>query len=345
MTASPGVMATGTILLAALIDHLLGDPLSWPHPVVVMGWWIQRLRWLVERWSGDSPWKLRFGGVAITVLLVAGSGLIGWGLEQLALGHGGHTSPWLNTLATALMVVGLASALAGRSLQHAVSTVLDALLEGDRPLARQRLQWIVGRDTADLDEAGILRAAAETAAENSVDGLFAPLFWMGVGVALWSVDSHWPGPLSLAWAFKAASTLDSMLGYRRERLRWLGTAGARLDDALVWIPCRLVMVSLPLIARPWQQWGMLVRAAEKDGRQDPSPNAGRAEAIYAHCAGMRLGGLNRYGDRWIEKPVLAADKPSADDQGVRRILRLTRQLALTWLLIILITAVALNANQ
>ena len=121
--------------------------------------------------------------------------------------------------------------------------------------------------------------------------------------------------------------------------------GARLDDALVWIPCRLVMVSLPLIARPWQQWGMLVRAAEKDGRQDPSPNAGRAEAIYAHCAGMRLGGLNRYGDRWIEKPVLAADKPSADGQGVRRILGLTRQLALTWLLIILVTAVALNANQ
>ena len=74
MTASPGVMAAGAVLLAALIDHLLGDPLSWPHPVVVMGWWIQRLRWLVERWSGDSPWKLRCGGVAITVLLVAGSG-------------------------------------------------------------------------------------------------------------------------------------------------------------------------------------------------------------------------------------------------------------------------------
>ena len=88
-----------------------------------------------------------------------------------------------------------------------------------------------------------------------------------------------------------------------------------------------------------------MRTAEEDGRRDPSPNAGRAEAIYAHCAGVRLGGRNRYGDRWIEKPVLAADKPSADDHGVRQILRLSRQLALTWLVVILMMALALNANQ
>ena len=94
-----------------------------------------------------------------------------------------------------------------------------------------------------------------------------------------------------------------------------------------------------------RHWGTVVSAAEEDGCRDPSPNAGRAEAIYAHCAGIRLGGRNRYGDRWIEKPVLAADKPPADDHGVRQILGLTRQLALTWLLVILMTAVALNASQ
>jgi adenosylcobinamide-phosphate synthase len=162
--------------------------------------------------------------------------------------------------ALALLVIALASALAGRSLEQAVAAVLKALAgDGQKRLerARQRLAWIVGRDTSDLDGPEILRAAAETASENAVDGLFAPLFWMLVGAALWTAgQSGWPGPLALAWAFKAASTLDSMLGYRRGRLRWLGTAGAKLDDLLTWLPCRLVALSLPLAAgRPGRSHG------------------------------------------------------------------------------------------
>ena len=85
-------------------------------------------------------------------------------------------------------------------------------------------------------EAEILRAAAETASENAVDGFFAPLFWMLLGAWIWECWPELPGPLALAWGFKASSTLDSMLGYRSGRLRWLGTAGARLDDVLTWCP-------------------------------------------------------------------------------------------------------------
>jgi len=300
-----------------------------------MGWWITLLRRCAEAWAGTRAWKLRLAGGLITLVLVGGSGLAGWGVERLA--------------PTPLLVVALASALAGRSLEQAVVGVLKALPNsvqpvqnqahhaGDKPSlvslqpARRALAWIVGRDTADLDAPEILRAAAETASENAVDGLFAPLFWMLVGAGIWSLNPALPGPLALAWGFKAASTLDSMLGYRRGRLRWLGTAGARLDDLLVWLPCRLVAVSLPLAAgQPDRCLGVLA-AARRDGAADPSPNAGLSQAAYAHVSGVQLGGSNSYGGQIRSKPLLGAGLPAPDQTAVLQMLQLNRRLELIWL--------------
>ena len=331
-------LGTALILGAVLLDRLIGDPSWMLHPVVVMGWWIQRLRRCTERWAGDQPRRLRLGGGVITLLLVLGSGGIGWCLERLIW----LPAPW-SWFTNLVLMIGLASALAARSLAVSVSAVLTALPRGaDTELnpARQKLAWIVGRDVERLDEAGILRAAAETASENAVDGIFAPLFWMGIGLLSWSFVPTGPGPLALAWAFKASSTLDSMLGYKHGHLRWLGTAGARLDDLLTWLPCRLVMLTLPLVSRPWTSWFALVVAAERDGASDPSPNAGRSEAIYAHCAGVRLGGRNRYIRGWVDKPILAAKQPPADQAGIRRILGLNLRLQGLWLLSLILLALA-----
>jgi adenosylcobinamide-phosphate synthase len=238
-----------------------------------------------------------------------------------------------------LLWIALASALAGRSLEQAVRDVLRAL--PDLAEARTALSWIVGRDTTELSQAEIVRAAAETASENAVDGLFAPLFWMLVGAGLWSAGlSSAPGPLALTWGFKAASTLDSMLGYRQGRLQWLGTAGARLDDLLVWLPCRLVALSLPLAAGagPGGCFRGLASAL-RDGAPDPSPNAGVSQAAYAHAAGVQLGGLNRYGDQFKAKPLLAAGQPRPSAESVERMLALTGRLELLWLLPIAALAV------
>lgn len=301
------------VMAAAALDRLVGDPRWCPHPVVVMGWCISRLRRLAERWAGDNPRALRLAGALITLLLVGCSGAAGWLLVVLAarLPPG---SP-LGWLAQLLLLIALASALAGRSLNQAVQRVLLALARGDLPLARQQLAWIVGRDTDALSAPEIVRALAETASENAVDGLFAPLFWMLVGAAFGQ-------PLALAWGFKAASTLDSMLGYRTGRLRWLGTAGARLDDLLVWLPCRLVALSL----------GQL-RPALRDGAPDPSPNAGVSQAAYAHAVGVQLGGSNRYGGQERFKPLLAAGSPAPDPSAVLQMLALSRRLAVLWLLV------------
>jgi adenosylcobinamide-phosphate synthase len=338
----PGPLLPVLLVMAACgLDQLLGDPRWCLHPVVVMGWWIRQLRLLAERWAADSPWRLRLAGGLITAILVGGSGLAGWALERWALdtwAQGPSAGPRpgaMQLVAMALLVIALASALAGRSLEQAVGAVLKALPgDGEKGLerARQRLAWIVGRDTVHLDGQEILRAAAETASENAVDGLFAPLFWMLVGAALWTVDqSGWPGPLALAWAFKAASTLDSMLGYRRGRLRWLGTAGAKLDDLLTWLPCRLVALSLPLAAGlPGRCLGLL-RQALADGKPDPSPNAGVSQAAYAQLLGIQLGGWNRYGEQLRAKPLLARGYPAPTASSVVAILELSRRLEAIWL--------------
>lgn len=324
------------VLLACGLDRMLGDPHGVIHPVQLMGAAITQLRRWAEAWAGDAPGRLRLAGVLITLLVVGGSILAGWTLERLALA-------W-PLVGLPLLLLGLASALAGRSLEQAVAAVLAAL--PDTALARQRLAWIVGREVSELDHGEILRAAAETASENAVDGLFAPLFWMLLGAALWGASPlsieplvflpqgapfATPGPLALAWGFKAASTLDSMLGYRRGRLTWLGTAGARLDDLLTWLPCRLVAVSLPLAAaRPDRSlawfWGAL-----QQGASDPSPNAGVSQAAYALAAGVRLGGTNRYADGLRTKPLLAPLNPAADVEAVKRMLRLSTRLELIWL--------------
>jgi adenosylcobinamide-phosphate synthase len=268
---------------------------------------------------------------------VFGSAGAGWVLERWAQGK--------PVVGTAMLVLALASALAGGSLERAVAEVLGAL--PDLEQARAKLAWIVGRDVEGLPEGEILRAAAETMAENAVDGLFAPLFWIMVGVWLQQLAGGGlgplapgplaPGPLALAWAFKASSTLDSMLGYRRGRLRWLGTAGARLDDVLTWIPARLVALTLPLVGqRPWRFWSDFRRAL-REGAADPSPNAGVSQAAYAHAVGVRLGGWNRYGDGWRLKPLVGSADRALDRQAVIRMMRFTERLQILWLVMFVAT--------
>jgi adenosylcobinamide-phosphate synthase len=127
-----------------------------------------------------------------------------------------------------------------------------------------------------------------------------------------------------------------MMGYRQGLLQWLGTAGARLDDLLVWLPCRLVSLSLPLVAG-WplpgsRRWWAQVRQSWRDGRPDPSPNAGLSQAAYAHATGVQLGGVNHYAGIVRSKPLLAAGRPLPDHAAVLRMLALSRRLELLWLL-------------
>ena len=318
---------------------LIGDPQWITHPVELMGRLIETLRKKVELIAGDTKLALRLGGVFITFILIFLNGLIGWFLERLALPN----SPLPQIFGAILLVIAMASTIAAKSLRESASAVLNELNQSfdnddDLKFAREKLSHIVGRNVWHLNKSEILRATAETVSENSVDGVFGPLFWMVVGASLWELSPHYPGPLALALIYKSSSTLDSMLGYKHGRLKWIGTAGAKLDDLLTWLPCRTVLITLPIVSKPLKKMPTLVHAAWVDGSKDNSPNSGISEAIFAHCAEVRMGGVNKYGDKLIRKPTLAKNSPEATIKSIKRLLRLTLTLEFAWLTILGIIA-------
>jgi len=186
-------------------------------------------------------------------------------------------------------------ATSGKALHGAALDIGDALVGGDLDAARERLPHLVGRDPSDLDEKEIARAVVESVAENTTDAVVAP--------ALWTVVAGAPG----AFLHRAGDTLDSMVGYRNDRYARFGTAAARLDDALAWVPAR-VTAGLVALVRPRQArevWDT-VRA---DAAAHPSPNAGVAEAAFAAALGVSLGGTNRYGDVVEHRAPMGSGRP------------------------------------
>jgi adenosylcobinamide-phosphate synthase len=279
----------GWIILGAFgLDLLLGDPRGWPHPVVWIGRLIERFELLWTAWLGRS----RGAGILLTLstLLVAGGAA--WGLLALA----GAVHHWLQAAAGLWLAW---TCLALRSLHRESLEVVRHLEAGDLESARSALSYIVGRDTAGLDEAGILRAAIETVAENTSDGVVAPLFYLLLGGPVFGI------------LFKAASTLDSMVGYNNERYREVGWASARLDDLLNLVPARLTGLFMALAALLLRLDGCgALRIMRRDGRKPASPNAGIPEAAVAGALGIALGGPAVYAGRTVAKPTLGdADRP------------------------------------
>tara|TARA_Y100001968_G_scaffold177147_1_gene162261 strand:+ start:267 stop:1193 length:927 start_codon:yes stop_codon:yes gene_type:complete len=297
-----------------------------------MGLVISFLRKLAERVSKENKSKLYIGGLIITLSVVSLTGISGWLVERLFLSFE-TKNPILSTLFFAFI---LSSSIASRSLNKSILEVINLIskdnLKDKLANSRQKLSHIVGRDVENLDRNEILRALAETASENSVDGVFAPLFWMFLGTILWQFNQDMPGPLTLAWIFKASSTIDSMLGYKEGKLEWLGFAGAKLDDLMTWIPARIVLITLPFSCRTKQSLFNTIKDSWRDGIIDDSPNSGLSEAIFAHCAEVKMGGVNYYKGKKKIKPIIAKSYPPASIISVKRILYLSLRLQFIWLL-------------
>ena len=296
-----------------------------------MGLVISFLKGLTERIAKENKSNLYIGGLIITLLVVSLSGMCGWMIERLFLFFE-IKNPILSTLFFCLII---SSSLASRSLNKSILEILNISKENsidNLSNLRQKLSLIVGRDVENLDRNEILRASAETASENSVDGIFAPLFWMFLGTILWEFNQSMPGPLAMAWIFKASSTIDSMLGYKEGKLKWLGFAGAKLDDLMVWIPSRIVLITLPFCCKTKQSIFKTIKDSWKDGIVDPSPNSGISEAIFAYCAEVKMGGVSYYKGKKRIKPIIAENYPIASINSVKKILVLSLRLELVWLL-------------
>jgi adenosylcobinamide-phosphate synthase len=304
------------LAIASFLDYLIGDPWNWLHPVQVIGWMISQYTHFALKLL-KHPLSLRLAGVILGLGMIGGSGLAGWLIVQAA-----SFVHW--SVAIAISSILLASCFAGRSLRAAAEDVLQPLNAGDVATARSKLSLYVGRDTAQLTEPEILRAVFETVTENATDGVMAPLFWAIAG-AFTPI-----GSVPFALAYKAASTLDSMVGYREAPYTYLGWFSARLEDYLTWIPCRLTVLTLSLLSgKPGYVWQL----CRRDAPQDPSPNAGWSECAYAAVVGVQVGGMNTYKGVVKHKPLLSDPIHPITPARIKQAMGLTRSMFLIWVAI------------
>ena len=276
--------SSATLLVSAfLLDLAVGDPRWLPHPVVLMGKFISRGERFL--WSGAAGRDF-FAGMALSLVLLT----IVVGATWMVLYSVALLPPMIGFLLTA----GLASTtLATRGLLDAVRQIETPLRSDNLVKARENLAHIVGRETATLNEDKILRASLESLAENTNDGIVAPLFYLFLG------------GVPMAIVYKAVNTLDSMIGYRSERYLYFGKFAARLDDVVNFIPARLtafIMVIATFLVR--LNGSLALRILRRDHANHLSPNAGYPEATLAGALGIRLGGPSVYFGNEIWKPTM-----------------------------------------
>ncbi|MFE7228940.1 cobalamin biosynthesis protein [Nocardioides sp. NPDC057577] len=285
------------ILAGFALDRLLGDPRRY-HPVAGFGTVAMRAE---RAWYADD----RARGVLHTATLAGGAVVLGAAAERLAPGRAGKA---LVTAAATWAVLG------GRSLEREALAVHEHLDRGDLPAARQRLTHLVGRDTDELDASEVSRAVVESVAENTSDAVVAPLVWGAVAGV--------PGLLG----YRAANTLDAMVGHHNDRYEHFGWASARLDDLLN-LPGSRLSGLLTLAAAPsrakqaWTAW-------RRDAAQHPSPNAGVVEASFAGALDIRLGGTNRYYGNRIEHRAVMGDGRDAAPADVVSATTLARRVGI-----------------
>jgi adenosylcobinamide-phosphate synthase len=288
---------------AWLLDRWLGDPPHWPHPVRWIGALITFTQRQVRRLCRQDI-TLRIGGGIMWLLVVSVSWGTAWGAIALATA----LHPWCGWLVEVWMIYTI---LATRCLDDSARAVENALRHGSLAESREKLSWIVGRDTSALQPEQIQRAVVETVAENTVDGVIAPLFFLLLGGA------------PLAMAYKAVNTLDSMVGYKHEKYRAIGMVSARMDDVANFIPARLSWLLFSVAA--WlcrQDAARALRIGFRDRHNHSSPNCAWPEATVAGALGIRLGGPNNYFGQRVDKPWIGDTRREIDVDDIPRTVQL-----------------------
>lgn len=298
------MLTVAAVVAGFLLDALLGDPRRIPHPIVAMG---NAIAWLEPRLRAafpDTPSGARRAGVVLVAVLCAGSFGATWCLIAVA----GLVHPLLGFAVETWLCY---QALAACELRRQSMRVVRELTREGLPAARRAVGMIVGRDTEALDERGVLKAAVETVAENTADGVVGPLVYLIVGGA----------PLGML--YKAVNTMDSMVGYKNERYLDFGRAAARVDDVLGFVPARLAALCM-IAAAPVA--GLSVKGAwciwRRDRFNHASPNSAQTESAMAGALGVELAGSAVYFGKLVEKPTMGDATRSIEREDVRRANRL-----------------------
>lgn len=278
------------LIIAVLIDYKVGDPAFLPHPISAIG----KLIALIEKGLRKIGMANKLGG-GILWLLVNGVVI---GVLTLALEGAGMIHPYVKMAMTLYL---LFASLAATCLKAEVMKVATSLRVSTIELSRQQLSYLVGRDTSDLDAEEIIKATVETTAENTIDGILAPLFYICIGMLFGC-------PVQMVFLYKTVNTLDSMVGYIQEPYKNIGFVSAKIDDIFNYIPARIgsfIMILAGGVLGLDSSMGF--RIWRRDRRNHKSPNAGYPEAATAGLLNIKLGGTHAYFGEVLDKPTIGDD--------------------------------------
>lgn len=296
-----------------LLDLLFGDPHSIPHPIRLIGTLVETLEHWLNRDTEQEQQRVQRNPVrellrgVLLVLLVLGSTVTAV-FAVLFLAN--HVHPMLGIFVEMVMTWQI---LAAKCLKTESMEVYRCLKEKDLEAARYAVSMIVGRDTRCLDEAGVAKAAIETVAENTSDGVIAPMLYTALG-----------GPV-LGFFYKAVNTMDSMVGYKNEKYLYLGRAAAKLDDAVNYIPARIsafLMIAAAFLAGRDFSGKRALHIWRRDNRRHASPNSAQTESVCAGALGIRLAGDASYFGKIVKKPYIGDALRPVEAEDIRRANRL-----------------------
>ncbi|MGB9779790.1 adenosylcobinamide-phosphate synthase CbiB [Caldanaerobacter sp.] len=277
------------VFLAYLLDLIFGDPEGYPHPVRLIGSLISKEERIIRKYA-KNPKALKLAGFFMCFFTTT----LAYAVTYISIYLAGFINHYFAYL---IEVAFIYTTLATKDLARAAYSVYTPLKKKDLKAARENLALIVSRDTENLEDKDIIRGVLETVSENISDGIIAPMFYAFLGGA------------PLAMFYKAASTLDSMVGYKNEKYKDLGFASAKLDDLLNFIPARitglLIVISSFLLGYDYKNsFKIFIR----DRLKHESPNSAHGEAALAGALGVELGGLNYYFGKPVIKPKLGDKK-------------------------------------
>jgi adenosylcobinamide-phosphate synthase len=303
---------------AFILDLVLGDPLWLFHPVRWMGTAISRMEPVFRR----PKIPLVISGTLFCGFLVVST----WVLSGLLVHLAGMLHPICRSILEAILIY---YCISPSSLRKAALEVETALNSSGLLKARNKVSRIVGRETANLSEQGVVRAAIETVAENLVDGIISPLFYAAIGGA------------PLAMAYRMVNTLDSMVGYRNDAYLHFGKASARLDDIANFIPARLAVPVIALAAQLLSGSGKRsFQTAVHEGAHHASPNSGYSEAAFAGALSVKLNGPSVYHGRLVNKPYIGVAFGDVTRNDIRKACDLMLLCSLQWAFLLAVISAA-----
>lgn len=313
--------------LGFVLDQIIGDPMNFPHPIRLIG---SLISFLDKKLLGDTsdsassrkPGKEKALGLILCFLVIGSTVLITGVISVVSY----MLNTYLGILVEAVLTCYI---LAAKSLKVESMKVYYALREGDIEKSRYAVSMIVGRDTKCLDEAGITRAAIETVAENTSDGVIAPVIYTFLG-----------GPI-LGFAYKSINTMDSMVGYHNDRYEHFGFFAAKLDDIVNFLPARisalLMILAAFVLGRDFSGRNAF-KIFLRDRYNHKSPNSAQTESVCAGALGVRLAGDAYYFGKLVKKPFIGDDLRQVEPIDIKRACKL--MLCTTYLCVIILYLLA-----